>query len=91
MVPGKSDREEDAPPSDRRGSPEACRWASLTAIVEALNQDFLRLVGTLERMVELVGEADQELIQQLSSTRDVAQQGVRLTGVVKELVGRKSR
>ena len=89
MVPKKSDGADKPPPCDPAASLAESRRASLTATVEAMNQDFERLVATLERTIELVGASDEELLSQLDSAKAAAERGVRLTRLAKELAQKK--
>jgi len=53
----------------------AARSAVIANTVHSVQQDFRRLVDTLERTLDLVGTSDEELRIRLSRTRDVAERG----------------
>ena len=72
----------------RIGSPEqgdAMGREHVFNVAYLVEQDFRKLVGTLAQTIALVGDSDEELVQQLVSTKTVAERGLRLSKVLSKL------
>ena len=71
------------------GNASQLRREDFESAAFAIEQDFRRLVDTLERTIELVGATDKEMSLRLSRAKLVAERGVRLSRLVSNLTRKK--
>lgn len=71
------------------GNASQLRREDFATTAYAIEQDFRRLVDTLGRTIEVVGDADEEMTVRLSRVKSVAERGMRLSRLVSSLARKK--
>lgn len=66
-------------------SPSKLRREDFADTAVSIEQDFRRLVQTLQVTLESIDPSDAELLQQISSTKTVADRGLRLSKMLTKL------
>jgi hypothetical protein len=65
------------------------RREEFVATAKTIEQDFRRLVQSLQRAAEFPEVGEQELLQQIRNTQAVAERGLRLSKLLSKLARRK--
>jgi hypothetical protein len=75
--------------TSNRAALNNARREDFAATAQTIERDFRRLVETLQDASNIVESSDEELVQQLCSTKSVAERGLRLSKLLSKLARRK--